>query len=196
MTVSDAREPVPHRRSRRQDIRLVIARPRLLWPVLNAQLQLRRSAHVPLSVRLLGRAWTAGGGAIDLSERVRIDGRTVRVELVARQQGRIEVGEGTFINYGVSISAHKLVSIGRECQIGQYVIINDNDYHDIEDKRRLPPSSAVVLEDRVWLGARVIVLKGVHIGHDSVAGAGSVVTHDVPPRTIVAGVPATIVRTF
>ena len=41
-----------------------------------------------------------------------------------------------------------------------------------------------------------MVLKGVRIGHDSVVAAGSVVTHDVPPRSVVAGVPARVVRTF
>ena len=182
--------------SRQRGLRLVLQHPSLLWPLLNAQLRLGRKAQVPISVRLTGRAWVGGGGRIVFGERVRITGATVRSEFVAHPQGRIEVGEGTFLNYGVSISAHEAVSIGRECQIGQYVIINDNDYHEIEDKRRLPPSRPVVLEDRVWLGARVIVLKGVRIGHDAVIGAGSVVTRDVPPRSIAVGVPAQVVRTF
>jgi acetyltransferase-like isoleucine patch superfamily enzyme len=52
----------------------------------------------------------------------------------------------------------------------------------------------VVLEDHVWLGAGVTVLKGVTIGHDSVVAAGAVVTKDVPPFTLVAGVPARPVR--
>ena len=46
------------------------------------------------------------------------------------------------------------------------------------------------------MGNRSIVLKGVRVGHDSVVAAGAVVTHDVPPRTLVAGVPARIVRRF
>jgi acetyltransferase-like isoleucine patch superfamily enzyme len=54
----------------------------------------------------------------------------------------------------------------------------------------------VVIEDRVWLGARAIVLKGVRIGHDAVIGAGAVVTSDVPPRSVAVGVPARVVRQF
>jgi acetyltransferase-like isoleucine patch superfamily enzyme len=177
-------------------LRKVLADPRVLWSVLNAQIRLRRGAHVPLSVRLSGRASAGGGGRITFGQRVRIRGTTVPVEFVAWPGGQITVGDNTSINYGVSISAHELVSIGRNCLIGQYAIINDNDYHDIEDRNRLPPSAPVVLEDGVWLAARVIVLKGVRIGRDSAVSAGSVVMRDVPPRSIVAGNPARVIGHF
>ena len=175
-------------------VRRVLARPSLIVQMLNAQWRLRRAARVPLSVRLHGRAVVEGSGETIFGERVRLNGTTTRSEFVAWSGGRLEIGEGTFINYGVSISAHESVTIGRDCAIGQYTIINDNDYHDVEDKRRLPPSQPVVIEDRVWLGARVIVLKGVRIGHDAVVGAGSVVTHDIPPRSVAVGMPARVVR--
>ena len=180
----------------RRGIRRVLADPSQAFHVLNAQLRLRRRARVPLSVRLRGRARLDGRGEVLLGDRVNMIGTTVPIELCAWKGGRIAIGEATFINYGVSISAHESVAIGRDCAIGQYVIINDNDYHDIEDKRRLPPPRPVVIEDRVWLGARVIVLKGVRIGHDSVVGAGSVVTADIPPRSIAVGMPARVVREF
>jgi maltose O-acetyltransferase len=51
-----------------------------------------------------------------------------------------------------------------------------------------------VLEDDVWLGARVVVLRGVTIGAGSVVAAGSVVHRDVPPRCLAGGVPATVIR--
>jgi maltose O-acetyltransferase len=77
-------------------------------------------------------------------------------------------------------------------------MIMDNNFHRLEPERRLetPPSAPVHLGENVWLGGRVIVLPGVTIGDHSVVAAGSVVTHDVPERTIVAGVPARIVRTL
>jgi acetyltransferase-like isoleucine patch superfamily enzyme len=177
-------------------LRMVLAQPGVVGQVVNAQLRLGRRARVPRSVRLIGKAKADGRGSIVFGERVRLTGSPVASEFVAHQGGRIEIGEGTFINYGASLSAHQLVAIGRDCNIGQYVIINDNDYHDIEDKRRLPPSKPVVLEDGVWLGARVIVLKGVRIGHDAVVGAGSVVTQDIPPRSIAVGTPAKVVKRF
>jgi len=52
----------------------------------------------------------------------------------------------------------------------------------------------VILEDNVWVGANAIILKGVRIGKNSVIGAGSVVTKDVPSNVVVAGNPAKIVR--
>lgn len=180
----------------RQAIQRLVRQPSLAWQVLNAQLRLGRKADVPLTVRLIGRARVEGTGQIVLGDRVLITGTTVPVEFVAWAPGRITVGARTYINYGVSISAHQLVSIGEDCLIGQYVIINDNDYHDVVQKRRLPPSTPVVIEDRVWLGARAIVLKGVRIGHDAVIGAGAVVTSDIPPRSVAVGVPARVVRQF
>jgi maltose O-acetyltransferase len=184
------------RPSRLDDLRQLARRPSRLWAILNAQFRLRRGARVPISVRLRGRARVAGGGRVILGDRVRIYGTTVSVELHAWPSGRIEIGERTSINYGVSISAHESVTIGRQCFIGQYCMIDDNDYHDVEDKYRLPPSAPVVLEDRVWLGARVIVQKGVRIGHDAVVGAGSVVMRDIPPRSVAMGYPARVVRRF
>jgi acetyltransferase-like isoleucine patch superfamily enzyme len=66
------------------------------------------------------------------------------------------------------------------------------------DQHELPGAGLVVrpvaIEDRVWIGARAIILKGVTVGHDAVVAAGSVVTRDVPPRTVAAGVPARVVR--
>jgi len=164
--------------------------------VINAQLRLRRISRLPLSTRLIGRARVCGGRRIAFGERVLILGSTVPVEIAALGDGRIEIGDGTFINYGTSIAAYELVSIGRMCRIGQYAIINDNDFHDVEDKQALPPSKPVVIEDGVWLGARVIVQKGVRIGHDAVVSAGSVVTRDIPPRCVAAGVPARVMRRF
>jgi acetyltransferase-like isoleucine patch superfamily enzyme len=76
------------------------------------------------------------------------------------------------------------------------VMVMDTDFHRVEDKAYDTSGKPVILEERVWLGNRSMVLKGVTIGHDSVVAAGSVVIGDVPPRSIVAGVPARVVRTF
>ena len=176
--------------------RRLLSDPRQALHLVNAQLRFRWRARVPISVRLRGGVRLDGGGTLRLGERVNMVGTTVPIELCAWKGGVITIGEATFVNYGVSISAHESVSIGQSCAIGQYVIINDNDYHDIEDKRRIPQSRPVVLEDRVWLGARVIVMKGVRIGHDSVIGAGSVVTGDIPPRSVAVGMPARVIRRF
>ena len=172
-----------------------VTSPNLLLWTLNARRQLYRCTSLPMTVRLRGHARVENfGGRIDVGDRVLIDGRTVLVELVAHKGAQLSVGDGTYINYGVSISAHDRVSIGARCQIGNYTIIMDNDYHDMKDHTAPGESAPISIEDHVWLGARVTVLKGVRIGHNSVVGAGAVVTRDIPPNTFAAGVPARVVR--
>jgi maltose O-acetyltransferase len=130
---------------------------------------------------------------IELGERVRLDGRTVRIELVS-WTGPLLIGEGTFINYGASISAHAGVTIGRNVLIGNYVLIMDSDYHDVYDRTLPGPSAPIIIEDNAWIGARAIILKGVRVGEGAIVAAGAIVTADVPPRTVVAGPAARVVR--
>jgi len=131
-------------------------------------------------------------------ERVRLDGSQAPLELVAGPGGTLEVGERTFINFGTSIVAHQHIRIGRHCLIGPFCNLTDNSYHRLEPERRYetPPSAPILIGDNVWLGIRTMVLPGVTIGADSVVGAGSVVTHDIPPRSLAAGVPARVIRSL
>jgi len=167
-------------------------------PVLlaNAQVRLRKARRLPLSVRLVGRALVTGRGALVFGKGAVVRGTVTPVEFVVREGARLTVGDGTFINYGTTITAYERVVIGRGCHIGHYCSISDNDEHTVGDLLKVPPSQPVVLEDRVWLGMRTIVLKGVHIGHDAVIGAGSVVVSDIPPRSIAVGSPARVIRQF
>jgi len=112
------------------------------------------------------------------------------VSIVALK-GKIIIGPKTFINNGVWIRAKASVVIGAGCQIGPEVKIFDCDMHELSGCHK-PGGlvSPVVIEDCAWLGIRSIVLKGVTIGRNAIVGAGSVVTKDVQPYTIVAGVPA------
>lgn len=164
--------------------------------ILAARFLLRRCTSVGARVRLVGRPRIGNQGSIVIGERVLIHSTIVPIELATARGGRIEIGERTFVNYGVSISAHQLVRIGKRCLLGTYVMILDNDWHDLIDRSITPPSRPVILQDNVWLGNRVIVLPGVTIGHDSVVGAGSVVTKSIPPRSVAVGNPARVVRTF
>ena len=131
-----------------------------------------------------------------IGERVQLISTVATLELLTEDGGLLEIGERTLVNFGCSIVATKLVHIGARCQIGPYSMMLDNDYHRVEPERRLerPSSQPIVIEDNVWIGARVIVMAGVTIGEDSCIGAGSVVTTDVAPRTLAAGVPARPIR--
>lgn len=186
------------RLARRRTLVHALREPEAVAQALKAQLYLRGSQELPFSVRVVGRARTEihGTGALRFGEGCVVRGTLLPSEFVVHDGGRIEVGALTFINYGVSITARYLVQIGAQCHIAPFVSVSDNDEHCIEDKYQLPLSSAVIIEDRAWLGTKATVLKGVRIGHDAVVGAGAVVTRDVPPRSVVTGVPARVVRTF
>jgi acetyltransferase-like isoleucine patch superfamily enzyme len=110
----------------------------------------------------------------------------------------IEIGDNTRVN-GACIHATERITIGRDCLIAANVTILDSDGHGLlPNERHLanPVSAPVTIEDNVWVGISVIVLKGVRIGKNSVVAAGSVVVSDVPPNCVAAGNPARIVKTF
>jgi acetyltransferase-like isoleucine patch superfamily enzyme len=105
--------------------------------------------------------------------------------------GRISIGQGTYLNRNTTIVAQRDVRIGRHCKISWDVVIMDTDQHDVDGIDRSAP---VVIEDRVWIGCRALVLKGVHVGEGAVIGAGAIVTKDVPPGAIVVGPRAEVLR--
>ncbi|RIE05399.1 acyltransferase [Cohnella faecalis] len=103
----------------------------------------------------------------------------------------IEIGDHTFLNRRSEVMCKRHVKIGSHCAISWDVTITDTDYHAIEGTE---PTRPVVIGDHVWIGSRATILKGVTIGAGAVVAAGAVVSKDVPARTLVAGVPAKVVR--
>lgn len=111
------------------------------------------------------------------------------------QSGSIEVGRYVFIGPGVRISAANKITIGDNCLIAAGVYITDSDWHGIYNRVALPEEyTPVTIGNNVWLGDGCTVIKGVTIGDNSVVGAKSVVTKDVPANVIVAGNPAKVVK--
>lgn len=104
----------------------------------------------------------------------------------------VKIGKGTYLNRGTEIVAASAVSIGADCKIARDVIIMDTDQHPVGQAEML--LKPVVIEDRVWLGSRAMVLKGVCIGHDSIIGAGAIVTKSVPPYSVVVGPAARTIK--
>jgi acetyltransferase-like isoleucine patch superfamily enzyme len=170
---------------------------RAVWLLLSARLWLRKFTHVGRRVRTYGRPRVMNfGGSMSIGDRSTVFSNTVRSEFVVHSGGRIEIGSGVFLNYGASVSAHELVRLGDGCQIGAYANFMDNDYHRVGDLWAPSESGPIILGRNVWLGERVVVLKGVSIGDNSVIGAGSVVTKSVPANCLAAGVPAKVIRHF
>ena len=114
------------------------------------------------------------------------------VRLECWKGARILIGSGTYLNRNTEIVASHIVTLGRDCKIGRDVIIMDTDQHPVPGVHGA--LSPVTIEDRVWIGARAIVLKGVTIGHDSIIGAGAIVTRDVPALSIAVGQPARVIK--
>jgi len=126
------------------------------------------------------------------------DGLTIRsrkhnmVEITCSSGAKLHFGNNVFLNQGVRIACTTEVTIGDNALIGDETVILDNDYHGVPGAQT--KSAPVRIEPNVWLGTRVIVLRGVTIGEGSVVGAGSVVTRSLPPRSFAAGVPARVVK--
>jgi len=123
--------------------------------------------------------------------------RQVRLTTWAHEQGngRITIGNYGLLCPGVRLDSAVHIDIADNCMIAAGAYLTDADWHDIYDRTRIVGASAPIrLEDNVWIGDGAIVCKGVTIGRNSVIGAGSVVTRDVPANVIAAGNPARVVR--
>ncbi|MBQ7300523.1 MAG: acyltransferase [Clostridia bacterium] len=124
-------------------------------------------------------------------------GKNVNIEKGAQFSSDISLGD----NSGIGVNAHiaSKVSIGNDVMMGPYCFIYTSN-HRTDDittpmwKQGFTEPLPVIIEDDVWIGARVTILPGVRVGTGSVIGAGSVVTHDVEPYSIVGGNPAKLIR--
>jgi len=118
-----------------------------------------------------------------------------------RPNAKIEIGENSGFS-GATIVAYNHVKIGNNVNVGVNACIYDSDFHpiDAEDRRNHSTEAIkdkpIIIEDDVWIGANVIVLKGVTIGCRSIIGAGSIVTTNVPADSIFAGNPAKLIKTL
>jgi len=131
----------------------------------------------------------------DISDSFKLNGKGIRFY----DDGRIECGENSYIGELSTIQSSEgyLVKIGKSCAISHNVriytftnISNQDFSKEIKDSYK----ANVIIEDFVWIGANVFICPGVTIGKNSIVGANSVVTKDVPPFTIVGGVPAKVLK--
>lgn len=139
------------------------------------------------------------GGPIDLGDYANIittADRKVRLTVWGRKgEGFISIGNCVLICPGVRIGAASGITIGDSCMLANGVYITDADWHGIYDRiDYIGGTSPVTIGKNVWLGDSAIVCKGVTIGDNSIVGAGSVVTKDIPANVIAAGNPAVPIR--
>jgi acetyltransferase-like isoleucine patch superfamily enzyme len=157
-----------------------------------------------LGVRLHGYVWMRqieiprNYADIELAGGVSLDrGVVLLCSGPASDVPKIRIGSGTYINRHTMLDATESLVIGSACAIGPGCYLTDHDHG--QDPASAPLAQPMVsaptrLGDRVWLGANVVVLKGVTVGDRAIIGAGSVVTKDIPADAVAAGVPARVLR--
>lgn len=152
-----------------------------------------------LGVELRGYSWIRHisiprqWSDVAIEKNVGLDDGVVLLCSGALHREKILVRSGTYINRYTMLDAHERIEIGRNCMIGPHCFITDGDHGTkmgIPISKQPMRTAPVVIEDEVWMGAGVIVLKGVRIGQGAVVGAGSVVTKDIESFAIALGVPA------
>jgi acetyltransferase-like isoleucine patch superfamily enzyme len=162
-----------------------------------------------LKLRWRGRLVTDGIAFVCPGVKLEI-GRDARVVLgrwswlgngckVRAHEGEIRIGAKTVLGQECTISAYQHVSIGRECIVADRVMLIDFD-HGIVDVERPIRLQGIYKRDvrvghNVWIGYGACVLRGVSVGDNAVIGTSAVVTEDVPPNAVAAGVPARVLRT-
>lgn len=116
-----------------------------------------------------------------------------------REKAEITIGNNSGFS-GTVIVAAENIKIGNNVLCGANALLTDFDWHQVDPYKRLhrienSESRPIRVDDNVWLGVNVVVLKGVTIGENSVIGANSVVVKDIPPNVIAAGNPCKIIKT-
>lgn len=109
----------------------------------------------------------------------------------AKKGAKITIGKGCGFS-GTRIWSAQSIILGNNVRCGANTYITDSDAHS--DDYRAGKDKPVVIEDNVWLGLNVVVLKGVHIGKNSLIGANSLVTKDIPANVIAAGNPCKVIK--
>ncbi|MCX5653999.1 MAG: acyltransferase [Planctomycetota bacterium] len=143
------------------------------------------------------RIFSAGGGSrIEIGANFRL----LRFAIVNSilPGAKVVIGKWVHIGEASMVTAGESVEIGDDVVIGPQTIIVDADHacEDVNQPIRVQGlvTKPIRIEQGVWLGGHVNVLKGVTIGRGAIIGAGSTVTRDIPPYAIAVGVPARVIR--
>lgn len=106
---------------------------------------------------------------------------------------RLEIYGGGFINHNCHIDCFNHITIGKGTVIAKGVSIRDSDNHEMV-YQGYQKSLPICIGNHCWIGMNATILKGVTLGDGAIVAAGSVVTKDIPPKCVVAGVPARIIK--
>jgi lipopolysaccharide O-acetyltransferase len=191
----------------------------VLWGLfnifLNVKIMLRnifaRHSLNAKNIYLGGIPVIRGAKHIDFGDNIRVGG-AIWIEAINAHADfcyspKIKIGKGTSFSDGVHITAIDRIEIGCNVLMGSRVFISDHGHgiykgqgqsspHEPPTERKLGGAGIVIIEDNVWIGDNVIIVGPVVIKRGAVIGANSVVKHDVPENSIVAGIPAKIIKEY
>lgn len=140
---------------------------------------------------------SGSNNTVEIGDQVRI-GKNSSFRIVGNNL-TIRIGNRTTTNSCIEFNAHNAnIFVGDDCMIANHVHIRTSDDHDILDRETnqvLNPSKDVIIGNKVWLTPETIVMKGVHVGDGAILATRTIVTHDVAPHTIVAGIPGKCTKT-
>ena len=124
------------------------------------------------------------------------EGVDIRPPLRVDYGHNISIGDGSWVNYGMTVLDVAPVAIGADVLIGPNCSLYTAIHPTEPGPRRAKweSSAPITLEDNVWLGGSVVVCPGVTIGENSIIGAGAVVTRDIPANCIAVGNPARVIK--
>ena len=164
----------------------------------------RARIHWKLMRRRAFARWPIEGNVLEMLKEGRLEvGAGVLFEpgvwVTGPGPARIRIGEGTFLNRNVMVAAVELVEIGANCMFANGCFVTDGN-HRFDDPELPVPWQGFTTKgptrvgDNVWCGANVVITSGVTVGERCVIGANSVVTQDLPPFSIAAGIPASVLK--
>jgi acetyltransferase-like isoleucine patch superfamily enzyme len=163
------------------------------WNLILTKYRLRKCQKIGKIVFTNKKPQIINKGKITIGNITRILSDVNRVRIGVRKGGELIIGNNCRIN-GPRISVSSKVVIGNGCGIAPEVLIMDGDHHIAGARALEGKIGAIIIEDDVWIASRAIIMKGVTIGKGAVVAAGSVVTKNVPEYSLVAGVPAKVVK--
>lgn len=158
--------------------------------------QLRNVQTWGTEIELTGPVIVQNSGNIDIGNQVIFDSKWYKPIYLSlsHPDAKLIIENNAYINYGTEISLMKEIVIGAYSLISIDCLIYDTDWHNLDGVSENIDAQPTRIGRGAWLGARVMVLKGVTVGDNSVIAANSVVTKDIPSNVLAGGNPARVIR--
>jgi len=165
-----------------------------IWRMALAKWYLRKCKSVGKLVSIKGKPHIMAKGDITIGDEVRIWSVFNKAKIFVNKGAKLTIGKNSRIN-GAHISVSNYLEIQDNVRIAPYTIIVDSDFHKVDDHfSDEGVNKPIIIEEGAWITMNCMIMKGVRIGRGSVVAAGAVVTKDVPPYTVVGGVPAKVIK--